>query len=114
MKKHDIYRHFGTRIKELRKLKSLTQADLAELIGKTEDTVSNIERGFAGTGLDTIMSLAESLDVHVSELFTSPDKTRKKTNTSAPLMEQLIALAGQLDEHTLSILIQHCDALAKR
>ena len=41
----EVRRAFGKRVQTLRKRQGLTQEELAQQIGKTADTISNIERG---------------------------------------------------------------------
>lgn len=48
----------------------LTQSQLAALCGMESSHVSHIELGDRNITLDTIGSLAEGLNVHVSDLFT--------------------------------------------
>lgn len=52
----------GVRIKEMRKKRRLTQAQLAEIIGISEDAVSSIERGIHGASVDTFGALADALN----------------------------------------------------
>jgi transcriptional regulator with XRE-family HTH domain len=59
----------GRRVKALRKDRKLSQEDLAELIGRSVDTVSNIERGFSSTRLSTAFEIAEALKVRFNDLF---------------------------------------------
>ena len=59
----------GRRIKELRETKGLTQAQLAELIGKTVETVSNFERGRTLPGILTLESVARQIGVPLKEFF---------------------------------------------
>lgn len=62
-------RALGRRIKTLRKERKLSQEDLAELIGRSVDTVSNIERGFSSTRISTAFELADALKVSFIDLF---------------------------------------------
>lgn len=52
----------GKRIREMRKKSKLTQAQLAERIGMTEDGISNIERGLNGASVDAFGAMAEVLN----------------------------------------------------
>lgn len=58
----------GKRIHKARKAKGLTQEDLAALIDKTVETISNIERGVKLPGLATLEDLRKALDVKLSDL----------------------------------------------
>ena len=66
--KDDFKRLIGKRVREARKAKGLTQEDLAALIDKTVETVSNIERGVKLPGLATLEDLRKVLDVKLSDL----------------------------------------------
>lgn len=58
----------GKRVREARKAKGLTQEDLAALIDKTVETVSNIERGVKLPGLATLEDIRKVLDIKLSDL----------------------------------------------
>lgn len=60
---------FGKQVKALRAERGLTQAQLADLSGISEEWVRRIERGEGSPSLDTIEVLAGSLGVPVSSLF---------------------------------------------
>jgi transcriptional regulator with XRE-family HTH domain len=55
--------NFGIRIRQLRLAKGLSQRDLADQVGLSEDQISNIERGRSWVGEPTFVLLAEALDV---------------------------------------------------
>ena len=67
--KKDLAKLLGSRVKEARKYKGLTQEDLEELIDKTVETVSNIERGVKAPSLNTIYDISKALKVKLSNLM---------------------------------------------
>jgi transcriptional regulator with XRE-family HTH domain len=67
--KNDLKKLIGKRVREARKNKGLTQEDLAALIDKTVETVSNIERGIKLPGLATLEEMRKVLGVKLSELI---------------------------------------------
>jgi len=69
MREAKLFQRFGRRVQQLRKAKGMSQEVLADKIGKTTNTVSNIERGVYPTGLDTIAVIAQTLGVSPAELF---------------------------------------------
>ncbi len=73
----------GHRIKALRKERKLSQEDLAEMIGKSVDTVSNIERGFSSTRLSTVFEIAEALKVGFIDLFDWADMPKQSAQQKA-------------------------------
>ena len=71
-----IPRDLGHAIRQARREKNLTQADLATRSGVWQETISKVEAGRGGTKLDTILALLAALDL---ELLVS---TRSKGSTS--------------------------------
>ncbi|MDA9817830.1 helix-turn-helix domain-containing protein [Flavobacteriaceae bacterium] len=69
----NIKQEFGNKVRYYRKLKNLTQSQLSDKINKTEETVSNIERGITSTGIELMQVLADALEVKVSDLFNEDD-----------------------------------------
>jgi transcriptional regulator with XRE-family HTH domain len=60
---------FGQRLAFLRKQSDLTQSELAEKVGVSEETISNIERGLYGPRFALLSSLSVALRVPVKSLF---------------------------------------------
>ncbi|GEM_PF-2233236 len=59
------------RVRMFRKKKGLTQAQLAEKIGKTVEMVCHLENGTASTKISTLEDICKILEVDVYELFTN-------------------------------------------
>lgn len=59
----------GARIKELRRTKSLSQEQLAELVGLAPKFISRIEVGRSSPSLETIENIARALQVEIRDLF---------------------------------------------
>lgn len=57
------------KVKECRKEKGLTQSELSELMGITQQTYSKKERGERSFTLDEIKKLKKILNVSYEELF---------------------------------------------
>lgn len=74
LKKHividvDTKRLIGIRIKNLRQSRGLSQEGLAEKTGISPKYLSSIERGKENPTLDTLLKLANSLNVEIFEIF---------------------------------------------
>lgn len=65
---NEFYKKLGTRIKQIRKSKKITQQDLADKIGKGLNFMGKIEVAFSKPSLDTLICIADALEVTVSEL----------------------------------------------
>ncbi|RAL20831.1 helix-turn-helix transcriptional regulator [Thermoflavimicrobium daqui] len=63
--------NLGYRIKELRKQKHMSQADLAESIGKRQESIARIENGKFNPSYDVLVDICNSLGVSLSEFFSS-------------------------------------------
>jgi putative transcriptional regulator len=59
----------GTRLKEIRNERGLTQADLAELIGVSRKTINTVENGVFIPSTTLALSLAAVLNLRVEEIF---------------------------------------------
>lgn len=65
---NDFYKQLGLNIKKLRKERNLTQQQLADKIGIGLNFMGKIEVAFSKPSLDTIIEIANALNVTVSEL----------------------------------------------
>lgn len=59
----------GALVRHHRKLAGLTQAELAERIGRQTGAVTRIETGEAAPSFETLSSLALALDVEIRDFF---------------------------------------------
>ncbi|EHA1126825.1 helix-turn-helix transcriptional regulator [Vibrio navarrensis] len=60
----------GKKIKEIRKKKSLTIQELAEISGVSEGHVSRLENGLKSPTISTLEKLANALDVPIVYFFS--------------------------------------------
>jgi len=67
--KEPILIKFGQRIRKLRKARSLSQEQLAELTGFHRNYIGMIERGERNPALVNIEVFANVFDINLSELF---------------------------------------------
>lgn len=85
---------FGNRVRKIRQEKGITQEDLAELIGKSIEHISFIERGERSPSFEMILDLAEALNVSVSYLMNidQPDEDASLINTliASPVSPELV------------------------
>jgi len=88
---HPLSLAFGLKIKKLRKSKHLAQKTLAASIGKTTETISNIERGVHSPRMSTVFDLASVLEVEVHELFLVR-KATLATKEKEAIMEKIFDL----------------------
>ncbi len=84
----------GTALRELRKSRGITLAELAERAGSHVGNLSRIERGTAKPSLDLLYRLAEGLDFSLSEIFSAADQ-RDHDDKQVALNAVFIALLDQ-------------------
>jgi transcriptional regulator with XRE-family HTH domain len=65
----------GSRIRELRKNRHLTQTELSRRIGVAQSDLSRIEQGEYKVGLDTLFKLLQVFDLKIGEFFGESETT---------------------------------------
>jgi repressor LexA len=63
----------GSKLKQLRKDKGLTQGDLGIKVGRKTEHISNYENGYATPPSDVLLSLMEIFEVPADELGRSKE-----------------------------------------
>lgn len=64
-----IYKEFGERLKLLRKERSLTQTDLANVIGLTQSAIYNYEKGNRKIPMSVLKKFANYFEMSITELI---------------------------------------------
>lgn len=103
----------GLRVRDLRRAAGLSQQELAARIGKSTQSVSEIERGSFAPSIETIEGLARALKVGPAHLFPptlSPRRGRAREETLSAIM----AGAAQLSKGDADILRVFVEALLAR
>ncbi|TPK41260.1 helix-turn-helix transcriptional regulator [Mesorhizobium sp. B2-5-4] len=102
--------NFGLILRELRKLRGLTQDDLASRTGRSLDAVSQWERGVNWPNFETLIRLSDALDVPVESFFNQVKRPedRIRNETEARL------LIKDLTDNDLVVAVEQLRALAKR
>lgn len=84
-----VVTRLGERIRRLRKLKGMSQEQLAEIAGIHTNYVGQVERGEKNLTIDTLQKIVEGLGVTLEELFRYVDPMKKKDALS--LIVELLA-----------------------
>lgn len=77
MNEDDFAIQLGSRIRELRKFKGISQLDLAYDMDMSMNTISGIELGKISPKIDTLKKIAQKLNINISELFEFSDSQYK-------------------------------------
>jgi transcriptional regulator with XRE-family HTH domain len=81
----------GSRIRELRKDRHLTQMELSEKIGVAQSDLSRMEHGEYKVGLDTLFKLLQVFDLKIGEFFG-------ETEIEGPQDRELVSEYRELSE----------------
>lgn len=101
----DLKQHIGLRVKSARRERGLTQEQLAEQIDKAVETLSNIERGAALTGLETLALIAQVTDKPMAFFFEGIDDTRPVSRKRLEAEDELRLQAKELRDDDLALAI---------
>jgi len=63
------YERIGRRIQQLRKLKKMSQAELAEYTGMSVSYISHIETGIKHASLESVVRIANALGITVDQVL---------------------------------------------
>ncbi|HEU5249118.1 MAG TPA: helix-turn-helix transcriptional regulator [Thermoanaerobaculia bacterium] len=81
----------GSRIRELRKGRHLTQTELSDKIGVAQSDLSRMEQGEYKVGLDTLFKLLQVFDLKIGEFFG-------ESETSGPEDRELVTEYRELSD----------------
>lgn len=99
--KHDkVIKSIGNKVQYYRKMKDLTQEELANKINKTVETISNVERGIFGVKIETLFDLSEALQIELCDLFV--DVKIKQGSKSAKKIKEIINKISAQNDDTIA------------
>ncbi len=78
-----FYKELGANIRKLRLQRELSQEELANLVGLTRTSLTNIEKGRQHPPLHTFCDLVEQLKVDFSELLPRPATIKAPSDIKA-------------------------------
>ncbi len=73
----------GQKIRQIRKSRHLTQADLASRIGVTQSDLSRMENGEYKVGLDTLFRILHVFELSMSHFFEEPSAEAEPADARA-------------------------------
>ena len=90
MNEKTINQKIGARIQKLRNEKGYTQQKLSEMIGISNNYLSDIERGKSFPKSDKLVAIASALDCSADEIFCDviPKSYKVKVSKISELIEQ--------------------------
>lgn len=104
--------YFGIWLTEQRRQRNLTQAALSELIDRSVDAISNIERGKSLPSYELIADISRVFKVDPHVMFE--DGQSEVSPERKKLLVQLTALTQCLSDADLEIAVAQVEVLANR
>ena len=93
----------GDRIRVLRKMKGISQAQLADAMNLKRSAIGNYEQGIREPDLDTIEAFADYFNVSLADIMgreegnVSLSETEDKENPEVPKTEEARIVSGWMD-----------------
>lgn len=101
------YGLMGERIRQARKARRYTQAQVAEMINMSSKNFSQLERGMTGISLSTLISLCKTLEISADYILFGIEN--KKQNNSISIMLSELNEEQQLyAEKLLEVYVESC------
>ena len=111
----NFFVELGARIATLRKARSITQVQLAEKLGVSQQTLQSYECGRRRVPVSAMPAVAQHLDVSLDELFDAPGQTAAKRGAAkrgpAPKWQQQIEQIATLPRAKQQVVMQMLDGL---
>ncbi|MBJ2150537.1 helix-turn-helix domain-containing protein [Paracoccus sp. IB05] len=107
----DLKTYIAQQVRTYRKARGLRQARLAEAIERTAEAISNIERAKSLPALDTLMAIAQALEVPLRDFFPEADAVENKSPNRMRLEAEAAALLRGLSDERMKIALSQLKAL---
>lgn len=101
----------GRAVRNSRRALKLTQAQLAEAIGKTPDAISQIERGVNVPSVETVAALSKELSVPIDSLIF-PDAAPEQPSVRSTRVRQGLSILTKLSDRDLDIAVRQLRAFS--
>lgn len=105
---------FGERLAALRKERGITQIQLAETLGVSQQAITAYESGQRRVPISTLPLLAETLAISIEALIGTPAKRRNAKRGPAPKIQQQLERIGRLPAAKQRAIAQMLDAMLQQ
>ena len=106
-----FYQQLGQRIAQFRKDQGLTQTQLAEVLGISQQTMAHYEVGRLRIAVAMLPALAKALAVSIEELMDTPVKAAKGKRGPTPALQRQIEQISQLPRAKQKFVMEMLEAV---
>lgn len=99
---------------QLCKEQNITQVQLAEALGISQQTMNAYEMGHRRVPVSALLTLAQALAVSVAELIGSPASMAAKKRGPAPKLQQQMDRIAKLPKTKQKFVIEMLDAMLQQ
>lgn len=104
--------YLAGKLRSFRKQAGFTQAELADKIGRIDETISNIERGKSLPSIETLVAIAATLELPLRDFFPSTNFDDSVSMNRLNKEAEMMALIRTLNDKELDIALMQITALA--
>ena len=99
----------GERIRQARKARRYTQAEVAEMINMSSKNFSQLERGMTGISVSSLVALCKCLDISADYILFGTDVSSQNNSVNI-LLSQLSEKEQIYAEKLLEVYVDSCKA----
>ncbi|MGR9527626.1 helix-turn-helix domain-containing protein (plasmid) [Priestia megaterium] len=100
----DIKKYMGVKIKEYRKAMKLTTMELGSLLGTSQSTISEIERGTRSIQVESLAKICNALGVTLNDVLPISASQEKTDASYTPEISQLTNIISSLSSDEVRLL----------
>ena len=111
----EFFIQLGTRVAELRKAKNITQIQMAELLGVSQQTINSYEVGRRRIPVSALPTLATALTISIEEVL-GETVTQSKNNKRgpAPKLQKQVEIISQMPKAKQKLATDLLDAIIQQ
>lgn len=111
----EFFIRLGARIAELRKAKNITQIQMAELLGVSQQTINSYEVGRRRVPVSALPQLANALMISIEEVLGETTQHNKNSKRGpAPKLQRQVEIISQLPKTKQKLATDLLDAIIQQ
>ena len=110
----EFFIRLGARIADLRKAKNITQIQMAELLGVSQQTINSYEVGRRRVPVSALPQLANALMISIEELLGETTQNKNNKRGPAPKLQKQVEIISQLPKTKQKLATDLLDAIIQQ